>query len=192
MTAARFSIDPLTPTIGAEISGLDLSKPLDGETLDALYQALLDHLVIYVRDQALPPAAHLAFAESFGEIDGPHPIYPHAAGHPNVVLLKHGPDHKPDTNEWHTDLTYYEEPPFASILYAVKFRPAAATPSGPTGTPPTTRCRRRSRATSRASRQFTTWATSATTSWRRAASTASTGPWRARARRSIPWRRATR
>lgn len=120
MTAAAFSIDPLTPAIGAEISGLDLSKPLDSETLDAVYQALLDHQVVFFRDQDLPPAAQLAFAESFGEIDKPHPIYPHAEGHPNVVLLKHGPDHKPDTNEWHTDLTFYQEPPFASVLYALE------------------------------------------------------------------------
>jgi taurine dioxygenase len=120
MTAAAFSIDPLTPAIGAEISGLDLSKPLDAETLDAVYQALLDHQVIFFRDQDLPPTAHLAFAESFGEIDKPHPVYPNAEGHAKVMLLKHGPDHKPDTNEWHTDLTFYEEPPFASILYAVE------------------------------------------------------------------------
>ena len=80
MTAASFSIDPLTPTIGAEISGLDLSKPLDSETLDAVYQALIDHLAIFFRGQDLPPSAHLAFAESFGEIDKPHPVYPHAEG----------------------------------------------------------------------------------------------------------------
>ena len=104
MTAAPFSIDPLTPAIGAEIAGLDLSRPLDGETLDAVYQALLDRLVIFFRDQDLEPAAQLAFAE----------------GYPNVVLLKHGPDRKPDTNAWHSDLTFYAEPPFASILYAVE------------------------------------------------------------------------
>jgi alpha-ketoglutarate-dependent taurine dioxygenase len=170
MTAAAFSIDPLTPAIGAEISGLDLSKPLDSETLDA------------------------AFAESFGEIDKPHPIYPHAEGHPNVVLLKHGPDHKPDTNEWHTDLTFYQEPPFASILYAVEV-PASGGDTlwaNMVASPLTTPCRRRSRATSTGSRRFTTWATSATTSWRPAGSRASTGPWRAKARRSIPWRRAIR
>lgn len=120
MAELPFSIDPVTPTIGAEIAGLDLSRPLDPATLDAVYRALIDHLVIFFRDQDLTPAAHLAFAESFGEIDKPHPIYPHAAGHPNVMLLKHGPDSKPDTNEWHTDLTFYERPPFASILYAVE------------------------------------------------------------------------
>jgi taurine dioxygenase len=120
MRATPFSIEPLTPSIGAEISGLDLRKSLDEATLDALYGALLDHLVLFFRDQSLPPAAHLAFAETFGEIDRPHPVYPHAEGHPNVVLLENGPDRKPDTNEWHTDLTYYENPPFASILHALE------------------------------------------------------------------------
>ncbi len=120
MTGTPFSIERLTPSIGAEISGLDLSGALDGATLDAVYRALLDHLVLFFRDQALPPAAHLAFAQSFGEIDRPHPVYPHAGDDPRVMLLAHGPDHKPDTNQWHTDLTFYETPPFASILHALE------------------------------------------------------------------------
>ncbi len=118
MGSGTVSIDPLTPTVGAEISGVDLSGRLDHGTLDALYQALLDHLVIFFRDQEIAPSAQLAFAESFGAIDRPHPVYPHATGHPNVVLLQSGPDKKPDTNQWHTDLTFYENPPFASVLYA--------------------------------------------------------------------------
>lgn len=118
MSTLPFSIEPLTPAIGAEIAGLDLSRPLDARTLDGLYQALLDHLVIFFRDQEIGPAAQLALAESFGEIDRPHPVYPHAEGYPKVVLLQNGPDKKPDTNQWHTDLTFYENPPFASILYA--------------------------------------------------------------------------
>lgn len=124
MTKTPFPVAPITPTIGAEISGLDLSQPLDTATQDALYQALLDHLVIFFHDQELSPAAQLAFAESFGEIDRPHPIYPHADGHPSVVVLNNGPDKKPDTNVWHSDLTFYERPPFASILHA-KEVPAA-------------------------------------------------------------------
>ena len=118
MSTAPFAIDPVTPAIGAEISGLDLRQPLTPATQDALYRALLDHLVLFFRDQNVAPADQLRFAEGFGEIDRPHPVYPHAEGQPNVVLLAHGPDSKPDTNEWHTDLTYYAEPPFASILAA--------------------------------------------------------------------------
>lgn len=112
------TIDPVTPAIGAEIGGVELSQPLDPGTLDAIYRSLIDHLVIFFRDQDLTPAAHLAFAESFGEIDRPHPVYPHVGETANVVLLESGPDRPPDTNVWHTDLTFYQEPPFASILWA--------------------------------------------------------------------------
>lgn len=118
MSSQPFEIAPLTPTIGAEVLGLDLGRPLAPATLDGLYRALLDRLVLFFRDQDLAPEAHLRFAESFGEIDRPHPVYPHAEGHPAVVLLENGPGQKPDTHEWHTDLTYYAQPPFASILAA--------------------------------------------------------------------------
>ena len=74
MQGKSIEIDPLTPTIGAEIKGVDLSQPLAEETCNAIYQALLDHLVIFFRDQNLPPAAHVAFAQSFGDLGAPHPI----------------------------------------------------------------------------------------------------------------------
>lgn len=118
MADCPFHIDPLTPAIGAEISGLDLRQPLEDETQDAVYQALLDHLVIVLRGQDVSPEAQLGFARTFGEIDRPHPIYPHVEGLEQVMLLANGPDNPPDTNDWHTDLTFYERPPFASVLYA--------------------------------------------------------------------------
>ena len=118
MATGLFSIDPSTPAIGAEILGLDTHRLLGHEVQDALYGALIEHLVLFIRDIDLGPGEQLAFAESFGTIDRPHPVYPKVAGHPNVVLLKHGPKNRPDTAEWHTDLTFYESPPFASILWA--------------------------------------------------------------------------
>lgn len=118
MEEGGLTIDPLTPAIGAEIGGVDLSRPLNSKTLDALYQALIDHLVVFFRDQDLTPEAHLALAENFGEIDRPHPVYPHVSETPNVVLLESGPGRPPDTDVWHSDLTFYREPPFASILWA--------------------------------------------------------------------------
>ena len=123
MTDKPFRTDSLTPAIGAEITGLDLGRPLDRSTEDALYQALLDHLVIFVRGQEVTPAAQLALARSFGTLDRPHPIYPHVEGFDQVMLLKNGPDNPPDTNDWHTDLTFKAAPPFASILYGVEIPP---------------------------------------------------------------------
>lgn len=118
MSHKRFEVDPVTPSIGAEIRGLELGEPLTESVADRLYEVLLEHLVVFFRDQDLGPNEQLAFAASFGEVDEPHPVYPHVEGFAQVVLLESGPDKKPDTNEWHTDLTFYEHPPFASILWA--------------------------------------------------------------------------
>lgn len=118
MTGSGFDVKPLTAAIGAEISGIDLGAPLDAATEDALYQALLDHLVIFFRDQDIAPENQLAFASSFGELDAPHPVYAHVPGFERIVMLANDADNPPDTDGWHTDLTFKPEPPFASILVA--------------------------------------------------------------------------
>ncbi|MEM7170946.1 MAG: TauD/TfdA family dioxygenase [Pseudomonadota bacterium] len=112
------SLSPVTPAIGVELSGLDFSSPLSTEDQDAVYQALMDHHVIFVRGVDISPAAHLAFARGFGALDEPHLFYPHVAGFENIVLLENDRDRPPDTNSWHTDLTFKAEQPFASILIA--------------------------------------------------------------------------
>lgn len=116
-------ITRITPAIGAEVSGLNLARPLSAADQDALYQALLEHLVIFVRDQDITPTAHMALAEGFGELDQPHPVYPHVDGHPHIVSLKNDADNPPDTDGWHTDLTFRAEPPFASLLIARRVPP---------------------------------------------------------------------
>ena len=120
MTRASLQITPLTPKIGAEISGVDLSGPLDQATLDAIYDALIEHLVIFFRDQDIPPSAHLELARSFGEPQPPHPVYPSVDGFENIIKLENDGSNPPDTDGWHTDLTFHQEPPFASILWARK------------------------------------------------------------------------
>ncbi|MEM7562031.1 MAG: TauD/TfdA family dioxygenase [Pseudomonadota bacterium] len=112
------SIDPITPAIGASISGFNFSPGQKSAVYDELYQALLDHLVIFIRDVDISPENHVAFAESFGQLDEPHLFYPHVAGFENIVLLDNGPGTPPDTNSWHTDLTFKQRQPFASVLIA--------------------------------------------------------------------------
>ncbi|MFT5503941.1 MAG: taurine dioxygenase [Gammaproteobacteria bacterium] len=112
------SIDPLTPAIGAVISGLDFSRPLPDTAHDEIYQALIQHLVIFIRGAEIGPKQHLEFAKSFGVLDEPHPYYPHVAGYENIVLLENDAKTPPDTNSWHTDLTFKAIQPFASILIA--------------------------------------------------------------------------
>lgn len=119
-----FDIDPLTPAIGAEIRGVDFTRPLTAELHDRIYQALLDHLVIFFRDTDISPGLHLDFARQFGEIDVPHLHYPHVDGFENIVLLENDAGAPPDTNSWHTDLTFRAESPFASILVARAIPPS--------------------------------------------------------------------
>ncbi|MEM7211578.1 MAG: TauD/TfdA family dioxygenase [Pseudomonadota bacterium] len=108
----------VTPAIGAVLTGVDFSRPLDAATHDAIYQALLEHLVIFFRDVEITPSGHLDFAQAFGELDQPHPLYPHVEGFDRVMVLENDADRPPDTDSWHTDLTYKSEQPFASILVA--------------------------------------------------------------------------
>jgi len=110
--------DKLTPAIGASISGVDFSKPITTATYNAIYQSLLDHQVIFIRDTNIDPKGHLAFAKSFGKLDEPHLLYPHVEGFENIVLLENDPNTPPDTNSWHTDLTFKADQPFASVLIA--------------------------------------------------------------------------
>jgi taurine dioxygenase len=112
-------IERSTPAIGAEISDICLNN-LSQQDYDDIYAALIEHKVIFFRDQDITPAAHLAFAQNFGEPEPPHPIYPHVEGHEHIVLLKSGAGSKPDTNDWHKDLTFKANPPFTSILHAVE------------------------------------------------------------------------
>jgi len=120
----NYEINSLTPTIGAEISGIDLSNNLNSQVLDNIYKNLIDHKVIFFRNQNLKPEDHVAFAKSFGDIEPPHPIYPHVENFPEITLLENDPTNPPDTDEWHTDVTFKTEPPFTSILYSKEIPPS--------------------------------------------------------------------
>ena len=113
-------VTPLTPSIGAIISEVSLNMDLNSETIEQIYSALIKHQVIFFRDQNISPESHLKLAESLGEIDPGHPVYPHVEGHQSIVLLKNDANNRPDTNDWHKDLTFKPNPPFASILHGVK------------------------------------------------------------------------
>jgi len=116
---SEVKISPVTPAIGAEISCIDLGQPLDQDTEDQLYDALMKHLVLFFRDQKLSPQAHFDFATSFGEPADPHPVYPNLPGFDRIVVLENDGDRPPDTASWHTDLTFNPEPPFMSVLHAI-------------------------------------------------------------------------
>ena len=114
-----FKVEAITPVIGASISGISLNKDLKSDTVEKIYNALIKYQVIFFREQDLTPESHLQLAKRFGDIDPGHPVYPHVEGFQSIVLLKNDESSRPDTNDWHKDLTFKSNPPFASILHGV-------------------------------------------------------------------------
>ncbi len=111
-------IHPIAGALGAELSGVDLSRTLDDDTVAAIRRAWLEHLVIFFRDQDLPPAKFLGFARRFGE-----PIeYPFVRGleeFPEIIpVMKLEHERVNFGGIWHSDTTYLDVPPMASMLIA--------------------------------------------------------------------------
>ncbi len=113
-----FAVEPTTRTIGAEVSGLDLRQPLSDADFAALEKALLEHLVLFFRDQPLDPVEQVALAKRFGEIDI-HPFGRHLEEHPCVGLLDQTTPKRDGANRWHMDSTFMRMPPKVAILRAV-------------------------------------------------------------------------
>ena len=116
-------IHPVAGALGAEVSGLDLARPLDDATVAALRQAWLEHLVLFFRDQDLSPAQFLAFARRFGE-----PVeYPFVRGlddYPEIIpVLKLEHERVNFGGVWHSDTAYLDVPPMASMLVAREIPP---------------------------------------------------------------------
>lgn len=109
-------IKPVTPTIGAEIEGADLTNIRDDE-FDLIHQALTDHQVVFFKDQPrLEPEVQVAFAKRFGPLHE-HPAAPHLEGHPDIFVIHAHKDSKvANGNGWHTDVSCDEEPPLATML----------------------------------------------------------------------------
>ena len=108
----------IAPALGAEVQGAVFAEPFAAPLYPEVYESLLEHQVLFFRDTDILPATHVAFARLFGQIDEPHPLYPHVDGYENIVLLENDSGAPPDTNSWHTDLTFKKQQPFASILVA--------------------------------------------------------------------------
>jgi taurine dioxygenase len=115
-------IHPVTPSIGAEIRGLDLRKPLDRESVETLRDALHAHLVLFFREQDLTEADHVAFARQFGAIQTP-PLKTKYQAVPEINVLDQVSPRGDGADNWHADHTYTRRPALGSILRAVKVPP---------------------------------------------------------------------
>ena len=110
---------PLSPTIGAEIEGVDLTRPIDDETFDEIERALLAHKVIFFRDQPLDIEQHLAFALRFGELEE-HPFLPSRDGQSQVVRFEKSEEMVGVENIWHSDVSWREAPSLGAVLHAIE------------------------------------------------------------------------
>ncbi len=116
-------IHPIAGALGAEIGGVDVAGDLDDTVIGAIRRALLDHGVIFFRDQKLDAARHKAFTRRFGEIFR-HPNYQGVSVDPEIVDIRREPGDKKIVGEdWHTDTTMVAEPPLGAILYAIEVPP---------------------------------------------------------------------
>lgn len=121
--AQQFHVAPLNPTIGARVTGVDLSARLHRDTVAELRAALLRHQVLFFEDQTLTPAQQRDFAAAFGPLHV-HPVYPHVDDVPEILVLDNHAGNPTDNDNWHTDVTFIETPPLGSVLYARELPPS--------------------------------------------------------------------
>lgn len=122
---ARTDLDirPMTGTCGVELLGVDLAAGIDAPTVALVRRLLAERGVVFFRDQALTPESHKAFAQLFGPIVT-NPVYDHVPGHPEIMPVVKEPHDKYNIGDtWHSDMSYMDEPPLGSILYAREVPP---------------------------------------------------------------------
>ena len=118
-------IEKLTTHIGAEISGINLANAIGNDDLfEAIRLALLDHKVLFLRDQEISKAEHVAFASRFGNLED-HPVAGSDPEHPGLVCIYKDLDSPPDhfENAWHCDATWREAPPMGAVLRCLECPP---------------------------------------------------------------------
>jgi taurine dioxygenase len=124
---APFTITPLTPAIGAEISGIDLRRPLDRPAIDALRRAWHAHAVLLVRGQSLEEADQVRYGEYFGELGKALSESRVVPAHPSVMFISNIRQNGeligrlPDGEMFfHSDQCYLETPPAGTMLYGIE------------------------------------------------------------------------
>ncbi|MEU6219867.1 TauD/TfdA family dioxygenase [Streptomyces sp. NPDC047022] len=113
-------IRKVTANIGAQVRGVDISKPLDEETVAALREALNAHKALVFDDVRLDDEGQQDFARHFGELTTAHPTVPAVEGAPNVLPVD---SERGRANHWHTDVTFVLNPPQASTLRSITVPP---------------------------------------------------------------------
>lgn len=115
----HFAVRRIGATIGAEVSGIDLCRPLDDDVVDELTSALWEFKVLFFRDQPLTPSEHVAFARRFGPLEI-HPFIPANPEQPELVRFAKESTAGGYENGWHSDVSWRERPSLGAVLHAVE------------------------------------------------------------------------
>ena len=118
----HFDARPMGATLGAEISGITLADDLPDAAIAELRQALIDHKVLFFRDQPLTAPQHVAFARRFGDLEV-HPFIASNPDHPELVRFEKSADVGGYENGWHSDVSWRETPSLGAVLHAVAVPP---------------------------------------------------------------------
>ena len=115
---ACLSVKPLTPSLGAEISGVDLGEQLAADVADEVREAFARYHVLFFRDQVVTHEQHIAFGKLFGPLDVIPIKRANHREHPELLVVRADANSKFVVGEdWHSDMTCLSEPPLASALY---------------------------------------------------------------------------
>jgi taurine dioxygenase len=112
-------IEPVTPSIGGIVRGIDLSQALDGATFSAIEAGLMDRQVLFFRDQEITAEQQRDFAARFGPLHI-HPIYPRSDRVPEIMILDTELNDLRDNALWHSDVSFSVTPPLGAVLVARK------------------------------------------------------------------------
>ena len=118
-------ITPLSPALGAEITGVDVAD-IDEAAFAAVRDAFHDRQLIVFRDQSIDPDSHIAFSRRFGELEIHISTDYLLDGHPEILVLSNRKDNgkyvgiENAGDYWHSDLSYMDKPSLGSLLYALE------------------------------------------------------------------------
>jgi taurine dioxygenase len=120
----HFEVRPFNAPVGAEIIGLDISKPIGAEDFKRIHQAHLDHHVLVFRDQRITPQEHIDFSRRFGPLEI-HVLHQfHLKNHPEILIVSNIKENGEPIGlgdagvYWHSDISYKPQPSLGSLLHA--------------------------------------------------------------------------
>jgi taurine dioxygenase len=115
-TAPSFNVQRIGSSLGAKVTNLDLTRPLGAADAEAIRAAIAEHEVLVIPNQDITPAQYVQFGRTFGPLTV-HPFAPNDGATPEMVVLDNHKNNPPNaTDFWHSDETFRETPPMATIL----------------------------------------------------------------------------